>query len=1435
MDVQKYIKRLKFARADWSRNSGEFDSRQSAIDFLDNREFVFGDPFVVKYTEDGQKRLLLAIGKADNPTVTPETTEVTGGIGEYELIDAGSIRDELEKLKQDVSANTEAIEELNDALDTLAKWVEEISGSTDNLAEIVGTGFTEGVDITERIKRDEELAGIKWGHDEGEPMDGRLDPAADEIPGDSIMEKLVAVRDASAIMDTALNTRCDSIQDQLNDEKGYRKAIKLVEISHDKFESLGLGSDVRDAYFVTYHKPQSTEPYEDPQPGDAIIKVYKDSVIYKIYLGHMDDQITSPTDPTVIPGTGETALCFIYFNEKGEYALSANDFDLGDAFNELRDEFDVFTAQTESNFENVENEIAAGLAGANLRMNDIQGQLNDEKGYRKAIKLVQIDPNKFEELGIGIDIKDAFFVTSHKPQSTEPYEDPQPGDAIVKVFRDKEIALAEETRHITLTTAYTEDGKVRYEFGEYHISSTTDLENERNARTFADTQLQNQLNDEKGYRKSIKIRQLTAAQVTELFGANTNVLEAYKLIDHNGDVVDSDVVKVYKDAVSLNDMDSFELTYDPNVQEILLNWTSGGNNRSTHIDVSDFVKDSFLEGVQVVTRDGVQYLEFRFKTYEGEPVPIYIPFSDLATIYHAGDGIDAEEFDNNQIIKVKIDPMHEGENSWLTLEPNGLRVTGLTEYIDEKLENLDSYVRKDEVEDHLDSASTLPVQNQVITNALDDLNDSINERFDEITNVISGVTGETLSEYVRKDEVDDELSLESENPVQNKVIAQTILDNEEVVAAALNDLNDRKADRTELEEAVAELEATDLDLQTQIDNLTSGGLTGVTTTGSGNVVTAIEKDGQNVKATLGEIDLSDCMSKSGFTAYTASTAQHFETQELVADSVTATTITADDYNNLPTATTEGDFGVVTVDPDLDENSPNPVANSAVTKVILEDEEVIAAAFNDLNDRKADKSYVDEAVQNVHIDVDDAFDTGSTNPVENRVIAQYILENEEIVAAALNDLNDRKADEADVDALDARVGVVEEAVATLAGGGLTGVTTTGSGNVVTSVEKDGLNVKVTKGNVDVSNKLDTSVFTAYTGTTETAINNKVDKSTFSAYTGNTQTILNSKVDNNTFTGYTAATETVINAKADKSYVDTNFVHSAEYYSSGSTHEIRFKDASGNTLSTVNANDFIKDGMVDSVGIVGSNLVITFNSDSGKQAIAIPLADIFDPSNYYDKTAVDNLLDGKSDTGHTHTLSEITDYTVDSALDTASTNPVQNKVITQVIIDNELVTAAALNDLNDRKANIEDVPTSVTQLDGYNNLATKSDLDGYLPLSGGTMTGNISGSTGNAIYMPGGFFQQSDERSKIFIGDIENALEKANEVPTKYFYWKSMPDGPKNLGTSAQKVKEMFPEIVAGDEVMSVDYSKLSIVALAAIKELTAKVEELEKEIAKLKGE
>ena len=97
----------------------------------------------------------------------------------------------------------------------------------------------------------------------------------------------------------------------------------------------------------------------------------------------------------------------------------------------------------------------------------------------------------------------------------------------------------------------------------------------------------------------------------------------------------------------------------------------------------------------------------------------------------------------------------------------------------------------------------------------------------------------------------------------------------------------------------------------------------------------------------------------------------------------------------------------------------------------------------------------------------------------------------------------------------------------------------------------------------------------------------------------------------------------------------------------THYIQLKNGD-NVLSQFDASQFIIDGMVDNVYISGTNLVIDFNTDSGKQDIEIPLSDIFDPSNYYTKTDVDAIASGKVDT------SALSAYTLQSDFVTHSGN-------------------------------------------------------------------------------------------------------------------------------------------------------------------------------------
>lgn len=93
---------------------------------------------------------------------------------------------------------------------------------------------------------------------------------------------------------------------------------------------------------------------------------------------------------------------------------------------------------------------------------------------------------------------------------------------------------------------------------------------------------------------------------------------------------------------------------------------------------------------------------------------------------------------------------------------------------------------------------------------------------------------------------------------------------------------------------------------------------------------------------------------------------------------------------------------------------------------------------------------------------------------------------------------------------------------------------------------------------------------------------------------------------------------------------------------STKHINFygKDDTSKTtvLGYIDATSFVVDGMVSNVevksvtisGTPTTCLVITFNSDAGKQDINIPISQIFDASNYYTKSQVDTALSAKANT-------------------------------------------------------------------------------------------------------------------------------------------------------------------------------------------------------------
>ena len=182
------------------------------------------------------------------------------------------------------------------------------------------------------------------------------------------------------------------------------------------------------------------------------------------------------------------------------------------------------------------------------------------------------------------------------------------------------------------------------------------------------------------------------------------------------------------------------------------------------------------------------------------------------------------------------------------------------------------------------------------------------------------------------------------------------------------------------------------------------------------------------------------------------------------------------------------------------------------------------------------------------------------------------------------------------------------------------------------------------------------------------------------------------------------------KQEVNDLTSNFFDKAIYDSDNKA--IIFKNGD-DVIATIDATGFIKDGMVSNVEILESNLVITFNTDAGKEPISIALTDIFNPANYYNKTEVDGKLALKADASNVYTKEDADGkfLTEHQSLDNYYTKTQVNEALT-LKQDANTAFSGDYNDLTNKPdlsvyAESADLATVATSGD-YNDLTNKPTI-------------------------------------------------------------------------------------------------------------------------------
>ena len=747
----------------------------------------------------------------------------------------------------------------------------------------------------------------------------------------------------------------------------------------------------------------------------------------------------------------------------------------------------------------------------------------------------------------------------------------------------------------------------------------------------------------------------------EIFGEDAIVAEE----DENGDTTIT--LKLYANEKVLSQSNqglrsTIKLDYRPSDKRIYLRGID--DEELSHIDTDDFVKDGMLSAASVFTAteaDHEQYPELVVgKTYikllfnvdgevPGRANPVFISADDLVDVYTVAPESHTYMSIDEYVISLNVD-QDGGLASYADVEylsavtDNVIKAAGLN------MGGQGTYPGHDETHyiknaTSLDNADVLLDAAIYATSGLvGELSGSVVNNENVINNILAGTGLNTLDpgEYPGHD---DTHYIKDATSLDNAdvLLDAAIWETSGLVAAISDRLDDLSAVTESFSAHTVEALSA---LSKSVDDRISSGL---------SIISGVVED--YVEAMLSGIDFD-------------------EVYEYVDDSIEALSGSLLDY-------------------------------------IHENEEVTAAALNNLNDRTA---YIETHTTGEYIPLTNYVIATGTTEEELTIdeddtvneafgkIQKQMFDNEEVVAAALNDLNDR------IDSVLGNAGTL-----TLA---LNGVV---QGQFAPSASTT-INQTINGSNITLEGYEMASAGTPIT-----------ENDTINLAFGK----LERRVEDNELV--TAAALNDLNNRLGDCF------DGAEYDSD--SKKINFYN--GDTLvATIDATDFIKDGMLNNVSVVTKDgelyLRFTFNTDAGKEDIDIKVSDFAglysagSGISINQENEISVKLANKGDTtylkldGDGLYLTGVTEIRQD--LNTLSAT----------LIDDERVIAAAFNDLNDRI-----IELSANSMDP-DNYYTKEEVDAKIASAG--------------TFDPSLYYTTAQTYNKTEVNNLLSSITKVNSAWT-----------------------------------------------------------------------